>query len=88
MEKVKMENVEHPMHYTAGKVECIEALESATVGLKGIEAVCTGMAIKYLWRWQHKNGVEDLAKAKWYIDYLINTLTGSEPEEMENDCYD
>ena len=63
--------VNHPSHYTAGKVECIDALESATTGLQGIEAVCTANAIKYLWRWKRKNGVQDLEKAKWYIDRLI-----------------
>ena len=63
--------VNHPSHYTSGKIECIDALESATEGLTGIEAVCTANAIKYLWRWKRKNGVEDLKKAKWYIDKLI-----------------
>ena len=63
--------VNHPSHYTNGKIECIDALESATTGLNGIEAVCTANAIKYLWRWKRKNGVEDLRKAKWYIDKLI-----------------
>lgn len=63
--------VNHPSHYNAGKIECIEALESATFGLCGIEAICTANAIKYLWRWKLKNGVQDLEKAKWYIDKLI-----------------
>jgi Protein of unknwon function (DUF3310) len=63
--------VDHPAHYTAGSVECIEALAAATVGLEGIEAVCTANAIKYLWRWKRKGGLEDLEKAKWYIDRLI-----------------
>ena len=62
--------VAHPSHYTAGKIECIEALQSALVGLKGMEAFCTGNAIKYLWRWKHKGGVTDLKKAAWYIDRL------------------
>lgn len=68
-----MENnaVNHPAHYTAGKIECIDALEAATAGLRGIEAVCTANAIKYLWRWKLKNGAQDLEKAKWYIDKLI-----------------
>ncbi len=39
--------VDHPAHYTSGKVECIDAIEAATGGLTGIEAVCTGNAIKY-----------------------------------------
>ncbi len=62
--------VNHPEHYQ-GKVECIDALESATDGLNGIEAVCTANAIKYLWRWKRKNGLEDLKKARWYLDKLI-----------------
>lgn len=68
---LKVDAVNHPSHYTAGKIECIDALEAATVGLSGIEAVCTANAIKYLWRWKHKNGAEDLKKAQWYINRLI-----------------
>jgi hypothetical protein len=70
--------VQHPSHYTQGKVECIEALESATAGLSGIEAVCTANAIKYLWRWRRKNGIEDVKKAQWYINHLIKHLEGEE----------
>lgn len=66
-----IDNVNHPEHYTAGGVECIDALEAAIVGLEGIEAYCTANAIKYLWRWKRKNGTEDLQKARWYIDRLI-----------------
>lgn len=69
------DNVNHPSHYTGGKVECIDALEAATVDLQGIEAVCTANAIKYLWRWKKKNGAEDLEKARWYIDKLIDHTT-------------
>lgn len=65
------DQVNHPTHYTAGGIECIDALEAATSGLTGIEAVCTANAIKYLWRWKRKNGVEDLQKAVWYIKRLI-----------------
>lgn len=70
----RKDNVDHPSHYTNGKIECIDALESATEGLQGIEAVCTANAIKYLWRWKHKNGKEDLKKAIWYINKLIEKL--------------
>ncbi len=66
-----VDNVNHPVHYTAGDIECIDAIESATTGLTGIEAYNTGAAIKYLWRWKRKNGVEDLQKAQWYINRLI-----------------
>lgn len=64
--------VDHPAHYTAGKVECIDAIEAATGGLTGIEAVCTGNAIKYLWRWKLKGGKQDLEKARWYINEMID----------------
>lgn len=67
------DNVNNPIHYQ-GKVECIDCIESATSGLEGIEAVCTGNAIKYLFRWKRKNGLEDLKKAKWYLERLINKL--------------
>lgn len=68
---VDWDMVNHPPHYTAGKVECIDALEAATVGLTGIDAVCTAAAIKYLWRWKQKGGTEDLKKARWYINRLL-----------------
>lgn len=66
--------VNHPSHYTQGGIECIDALEAATINLKGIEAVCTANAIKYLWRWKEKGGIEDLEKSKWYIDRLVKKM--------------
>ena len=68
------DNVNHPSHYTTGNIECIDALKAATVGLEGIEAVCTANVIKYFWRWKHKNGVEDIKKAIWYAERLIEEL--------------
>lgn len=65
------EMINHPRHYTIGKVECIDAIESATCDLTGIEAVCTANIIKYVWRWKLKNGIEDLEKASWYLNKLI-----------------
>lgn len=67
--------VNHPAHYTAGGIECIDAIESATTGLTGGLAYNTGAAIKYLWRWSLKNGVEDLHKARWYVDRIIEMVT-------------
>ena len=72
------DNVNHPAHYTAGKVECIDALAAVTTGLEGIEAVCTANAIKYLWRWKRKNGVEDIDKAIWYLECLKKELLDAE----------
>lgn len=71
---VQTDPVNHPDHYTRGKIECIDALAAATQGLNGMDAVCTANAIKYLWRWKYKNGVEDLKKARWYLDRLIQEV--------------
>lgn len=74
MQNEQKDMVNHPPHYTRGGIECIDALEAATSGLTGIEAVCTANAIKYLWRWKFKGGKQDLEKARWYIDRMISKL--------------
>lgn len=68
------DNVNHPAHYTQGGIECIEALKAATIDKKGIEAVCVANIIKYLWRYEAKNGLEDVKKARFYLNYLIDEL--------------
>lgn len=75
------EKVNHPAHYNAGDIECIDAIRAATMKLDGFYGFCTGNAIKYLWRWRFKNGVEDLKKAKWYIDHMIERLEKAAKEE-------
>ena len=70
--------VNHPQHYTQGGIECIDALKAATVGKRGIEAVCVANVIKYLWRYEEKNGIEDIRKAKWYIERLLRELEESQ----------
>ncbi len=65
------EHVNHPKHYQKGGLECIDVIKAATDGLTGIEAFCIGNSLKYQWRWKEKNGIEDLKKARWYLDYLI-----------------
>ncbi len=64
----------NPTHYTRGAVECIDAIEAATVDKRGIEAACTANIIKYLWRYEAKNGIEDVKKARWYLERLIAHL--------------
>lgn len=75
----KNDAVNHPAHYCQGGIECIDAIKAAVAGLTGIEAVCTGNGIKYLWRWKDKNGTEDLRKAAWYINRLIWEIEVGEP---------
>ena len=47
-------------------------IEAFTDDLVGMEAVCTANALKYICRWKKKNGVEDLKKAVWYLNKLID----------------
>lgn len=68
--KPAQDNVNHPKHYTQAGIECIDALNAATVGKTGIEAVCVANVIKYLWRYEEKNGLEDICKAEWYLGRL------------------
>ena len=70
-EEIK-DNVNHPSHYTQGAIECIDAIKEATKHLRGIEATDTGNILKYMWRWNNKNGIEDLRKARWYLNHLIS----------------
>lgn len=66
--------VNHPSHYTKGRIECIDAIDSATVGKTGIEAVAVANIIKYLWRYEEKGGLESVRKAQWYLNKLISEL--------------
>lgn len=68
----------NPTHYTRGAVECIDAIEAATVDKRGIEAACTANIIKYLWRYEAKNGIEDVKKARWYLERLLAHLDKAE----------
>lgn len=75
--------VSHPPHYQSETgMEVIDVIEAFTFDLKGIEAVCAGNVIKYICRWKQKNGLQDLKKANWYLNHLINHV---EKLEKEND---
>tara|TARA_A100001201_G_scaffold137810_1_gene128087 strand:+ start:605 stop:841 length:237 start_codon:yes stop_codon:yes gene_type:complete len=64
------DKVDHPTHYNQGDIECIDAMLAAG-GQEAVKSFCHLSCFKYLWRFQHKNGVEDLKKAEWYLKKLI-----------------
>lgn len=71
--------VDHPAHYNGGKIECIDAMEAAVSSIKDpVAAMATRQVIKYLWRWPLKGGVQDLQKARWYLDRLIRRVEQNE----------
>ena len=72
----KKEMVNHPAHYNQSSLEVIDAIEGLVFG----EGFCVGNIIKYVARHKTKGGVEDLKKAKWYIEYLIENYEREEGE--------
>jgi hypothetical protein len=75
MPEQNVDMVAHPPHYQSENgLETIDVIEAFTKDLMGIEATDTSNVIKYICRWKHKNGVEDLKKARWYLDHLINHI--------------
>jgi hypothetical protein len=73
-DEAKTDAVNHPAHYTLGQIECIDAIEAATIDKAGIEAVCVGNVIKYLWRYEAKGGRQDVEKARWYLERLLDHM--------------
>lgn len=74
--------VSHPSHYMSETgLETIDVIKAFTSDLKGMEAVDTGNILKYICRWKRKNGLEDLKKAKWYLEHLIDHVEKTEKEK-------
>jgi hypothetical protein len=71
-EDITGDNVNHPKHYTQGEIETIDKIKYLTEDFNGIEAVCIGNFIKYIDRCNLKGGMEDLEKAKWYLDRFLD----------------
>ena len=69
----KHDPVSSPKHYTQHKVECIEVVENMSFTL--------GNVIKYVWRADLKGGLQDLEKAKWYLDREIANRKRAAVEE-------
>ena len=77
--------VYHPDHSMSETgLEVIDVIEAFTFDLKGIEATDTGNILKYICRWNNKNGLQDLEKAKWYLDHLIDHVRKLKEENKPN----
>lgn len=76
VEQEENDVVERPAHYNQGGIECIDAI-CASMTRDEFKGYLKGNAQKYLWRYRHKGKpVEDLRKAKWYLDRLIAEVGG------------
>lgn len=74
------DNVKHPEHYTSGKVEVIDYIKDKLT-TEEYSGYCLGNVIKYVSRWRHKGGLEDLEKAAVYLGWAIEN-------ERENNVRD
>lgn len=67
--------VNHPQHYNQNGVETIETIKNS-MSQEGFRGYLIGNIIKYICRFPFKNGLQDLEKAKWYLDKLIENVKG------------
>lgn len=82
--KQSVDYVNHPPHYqTSSGLETIDVIEAFTENLTGYEATNTGNILKYICRWKSKNGLEDLKKARWYLDRLITLVEKQNEKKLD-----
>tara|TARA_R100000329_G_C7603557_1_gene214068 strand:+ start:1062 stop:1379 length:318 start_codon:yes stop_codon:yes gene_type:complete len=70
--KQTLDMVNSPPHYNNSGIECIEAIKAMLGG--GFKYYLQGNILKYLWRYEYKDGVQDLKKAQWYLSELIDNV--------------
>ena len=75
--EIKEDLVNNPPHYNKGAIECIDAIEAMLTHEEYV-GYLRGNSLKYRWRFRYKNGVQDLEKAKWYEQRLMETLKQNE----------
>lgn len=68
-----MDLVNQPPHYNQGGIEAIEAIKASMSPLE-FQGYLKGNVMKYTWRFRHKNGLQDLEKANWYLNKLRDEL--------------
>lgn len=69
----KTDAVNHPDHYKIGDIECIDVM-LATQGVDAVINFCICNSFKYIFRHVYKNGLEDIRKAKWYLDKALELV--------------
>lgn len=77
------DKVNSPEHYTQGDVECIDAIK-ASLGNEDFASYCKGNVMKYIWRYRHKDGVQDLEKALVYLTWMIKAETTLQYKDFKN----
>lgn len=80
VEQPATDAVNHPNHYTFGKIEVIDYIRDKLTA-EEFQGYCEGNVLKYVSRWRHKGGVEDLKKARVYLTWMIESAMGEEKSE-------
>lgn len=86
-------SVNHPSHYTSGGIECIDAMKAMLTGYEQQQITTSyywhflaGQVLKYLWRWPLKERpLQDLKKARWYLDRLIDDVESQDKNYVEKE---
>jgi len=73
------DNVNHPVHYARDGIEAIDAIEAMTSSMSGRYAPHAANVLKYVWRFERKNGLEDIDKAIWYLNRMRENWVRSHP---------
>ena len=71
------DSVDNPAHYNKGGVECIDAIRGS-MSAEAFRGFLKGNVMKYVFRYEAKNGLEDLRKARWYLERLIGEVEADE----------
>lgn len=79
-----MDNVNQPPHYNTGDIECIQAIQ-ASMTTRQFQGYLKGNVLKYMWRYEYKNQKEDLLKAQWYLNRLLDTYDYGESNVNSNE---
>ncbi len=75
--KDPVDNVNHPSHYTMGNIEVIDYIRDK-LNPKEFTGYCEGNVLKYISRWRNKGGIEDLKKARVYLEWMIESAYAEE----------
>lgn len=75
------DNVNHPIHYEGNGIECKDAIRSALGDDLYVDGFCRGNALKYIWRYPRKNGLDDVRKAAFYLNEILE-VRGSQTDEQ------
>lgn len=74
------DRVNHPKWYETGQYECIDVM-TETQGKQAVQDFCICNAFKYIYRHRAKNNIEDVRKAKWYLEKYLDLEEGKANSE-------